>query len=194
MVAKIAVLAGSLREGSYNRLLAALAADRLSEHGAEVTAIDLAKFELPIYRHEIERDAFPAAALALKALFQAQDALMITSPEYNGSITPLLKNALDWASRPTGDEGLTALSAYRGKVAGIAGASISPFGGLRGLTHLRQILTTMQMLVIPDQVMVPAAMNAFSDAGALSEPLPALLLDGMAKRLVEVATALPAGG
>lgn len=192
MSAKIAVVAGSLREGSYNGLLAALAADRLDAYGAQVTRVDLGKFDLPIYRHEIERDAFPLPALALKELFQEQDGLLITSPEYNGSITPVLKNALDWASRPTGDEGLTALSAYRGKAAAIAGASIGPFGGLRGLMHLRQILTTMQMLVIPEQVMVSAASGAFDVSGAFKEMLPATLLDGMAKRLVEVAAAASA--
>src|SRR3546814_5432594 len=83
--------------------------------------------------------------------------LLFVSPEYNGSLPPLLKNAIDWASRPTGDEGLVALTAYRGKAAAVMSASISPFGGLRGLMHLRQILSTIQMLVIPEQVVVPAA-------------------------------------
>ncbi|MGN6500069.1 MAG: NADPH-dependent FMN reductase [Tsuneonella sp.] len=187
MIPNIAVLAGSLREGSYNRTLAALAAARLRENGGAVTEVDLAEYELPIYRHEIEESAFPPAALALKRLFQTQDALMIVSPEYNGSIPPLLKNALDWASRPTDGEALTALSAYRGKAAAIASASIGPFGGLRALTHLRQILSTMQMLVIPEQVMVPLAGSAFDDDGSLGEALPAMLLDALAKRLVLVA-------
>ncbi|MGN6498160.1 MAG: NADPH-dependent FMN reductase [Tsuneonella sp.] len=187
MTPNIAVLAGSLREGSYNRTLAALAARQLREHGGAVTEVDLAEYELPIYRHEIEESAFPPAALALKRLFQAQDALVIVSPEYNGSIPPLLKNALDWASRPTDGEGLTALTAYRGKAAAIASASIGPFGGLRALTHLRQILSTMQMLVIPEQVMVPLAGSAFDDDGSLGEALPAMLLDALAKRLVLVA-------
>jgi chromate reductase len=190
MTPRIAVLAGSLRDGAYNRLLADRASDRLRAHGAEVTEIDLSRFDLPIYRHEIEETAFPAAALKLKRTFQAQDALMITTPEYNGSISPLLKNALDWASRPTDGEGLTALSAYRGKVAGIAAASIGPFGGLRALQHLRQILAAMQMMVIPDQVMVPAAHAAFAPDGQLVDPLPGALLDAMMQRLVTVAAAL----
>ena len=193
MVPKIAVLAGSLRTGSYNRTLASLAATQLGVHGAEVTRVDLADYDLSIYRHEIEEGAFPPAALALKRVFQAQDALMIVSPEYNGSIPPLLKNAIDWASRPTDGEALTALSAYRGKAAAIAAASISPLGGLRALTHLRQILTTVQMLVIPEQVMVPLAGSAFDADGSLGEALPAMLLDLLAKRLVAVAAATSSG-
>src|SRR3546814_6336846 len=97
--------------------------------------------------------------------------LLFVSPEYNGSLPPLLKNAIDWASRPTGDESLVALTAYRGKAAAIMSASISPFGGLRGLMHLRQILSTIQMLVIPEQVVVPAAHAAFAEDGSLKEPL-----------------------
>jgi NAD(P)H-dependent FMN reductase len=190
MTCRIAVLAGSVREGSYNRLLADLAAARLSAHGAHVTAVDLANYELPIYRHEIEAAGIPGAALALKRLFQDQDALFVTTPEYNGSISPLLKNALDWASRPTDAEVLTALSAYRGKAAAIASASISPFGGLRALAHLRQILGTVQMLVIPEQVMVPHALTAFDTDGTLKDTLPEALLDAQAKRLVEVASAV----
>ena len=189
-MARIAVMSGSARAGSYNSALAALAADSLRAAGAEVTSVDLAALDLPIYRHEIEADAFPPAAAELKALFQAHDGLLIACPEYNGSVSPLLKNALDWASRPTGDEGLTALSAYRGKVAGIMAASISPFGGLRGLTHLRQILTTVQMIVIPEQVMVPGAHAAFDDAGRLKDELPRTLLDAMCVRLNTVAGAL----
>lgn len=192
MTARVAVLAGSLRDGSYNRMLAALAADALRAAGAEVTDIDLADYDLPIYRHEIEAAGVPEAAKTLKALFERQDALMIATPEYNGSISPLLKNALDWASRPGPGEGMTALTAYRGKAAGILSASISPFGGIRALAHLRQILGTMQMLVIPEQVMIPAAHGAFED-GRLKEALPAQLLDAMAARLVAVAGALSAG-
>jgi len=188
----IAVVVGSTREGSFNRALGELAAARLEAQGASVTRVDLAAFDLPLYSAACEANDFPPDALKLKTLFAAQDGLLFVSPEYNGSLSPLLKNAIDWASRPTGDESLVALTAYRGKAAAIMSASISPFGGLRGLMHLRQILSTIQMLVIPEQVLVPNAHAAFAEDGSLREPLPASLVDMTAARLVAVAKALSA--
>jgi len=188
----IAVIAGSIREGSFNRALGDLAAASLESQGANVTRVDLAAFDLPLYSAALEANDFPPDALRLKELFAAQDGLLFVSPEYNGSLSPLLKNAIDWASRPTGDEGLVALSAYRGKAAAIMSASISPFGGLRGLMHLRQILSTIQMLVIPEQVVVPNAHAAFAEDGSLKEALAASLVDMTAERLVAVAKALAA--
>lgn len=189
---KIAVIVGSTRTGSFNRALGALAAAQLEAHGAQVTRVDLAALDLPIYSDVLEKTAFPPDALALKQTLAAQDGLLFVSPEYNGSIPSLLKNAIDWASRPTGDEGLVALSAYRGKAAAIMSASLSPFGGLRGLAHLRQILSTIQMMVIPDQVAVPNAHAAFDEAGQLKDALPATLVGVTTGRLVAVAKALAA--
>ena len=188
----IAVVVGSTREGSFNRALGELAAASLEAQGASVTRVDLAGFDLPLYSAALEASDFPPDALKLKTLFAAQDGLLFVSPEYNGSLSPLLKNAIDWASRPTGEEGLVALTAYRGKAAAIMSASISPFGGLRGLMHLRQILSTIQMLVIPEQVLVPNAHAAFAEDGSLKEPLPASLVEMTAARLVAVAKALSA--
>ena len=188
----IAVVVGSTREGSFNRALGELAAASLEAQGASVTRVDLAAFDLPLYSAALEAGDFPADALRLKMLLAEQDGLLFVSPEYNGSLPPLLKNAIDWASRPTGEEGLVALTAYRGKAAAIMSASISPFGGLRGLMHLRQILSTVQMLVIPEQVLVPNAHAAFTEDGSLKEPLPASLVEMTAARLVAVAKALSA--
>ncbi|MGQ2934027.1 MAG: NADPH-dependent FMN reductase [Sphingopyxis sp.] len=188
----IAVIVGSTREGSFNRALGEVVAASLEAQGASVTRVDLAAFDLPLYSAAREANDFPSDALKLKALFTAQDGLLFVSPEYNGSLTPLLKNAIDWASRPTGDESMVALTAYRGKVAAIMSASISPFGGLRGLMHLRQILSTIQMLVIPEQVLVPNAHAAFAEDGSLKEALPASLVEMTAGRLIAVAKALSA--
>ena len=188
----IAVIVGSTRGGSFNRALGNLAIKALESQGAIVTDVDLAAFDLPLYSAAIEANAFPADAERLKALFAAQDGLLFVSPEYNGSLPPLLKNAIDWASRPTGGESLVALTAYRGKVSAVMSASISPFGGLRGLMHLRQILSTIQTLVIPEQVLVPNAHAAFDADGNLTEALPATLIDMTAARLVAVARALAA--
>lgn len=187
---KIAVIVGSTRDGSFNRALGALAAVQLAAHSAEVTIVDLAALDLPIYTAALEAEAFPADALKLKKILAAQDGLLVVSPEYNGSIPALLKNAIDWASRPTDGEGPLALTAFRGKAAAIMGASVSPFGGIRALAHLRQILGTIQMLVIPDQVLVPNAHAAFGEDGQLKEALPASLVDMTAARLVAVAKAL----
>ena len=188
----IAVIVGSTREGSFNKALGELAVNSLAAHGANVVRVDLAGFDLPLYSAALEASDFPPDALKLKTLFAAQDGLLFVSPEYNGSLSPLLKNAIDWASRPTGEEGLVALTAYRGKAAAVMSASLSPFGGLRGLTHLRQILSTIQMLVIPEQVLVPNAHAAFAEDGSLKEPLPASLVEMTAARLVAVAKALSA--
>ncbi|MBW8297661.1 NAD(P)H-dependent oxidoreductase [Sphingopyxis sp.] len=189
---RIAVVVGSTRNGSFNRALGKVAIAALESQGATVADVDLATFDLPLYSAALEASDFPADAVRLKALFAAQDGLLFISPEYNGSITPLLKNAIDWASRPTGDEGLVALTAYRGKASAVMSASISPFGGLRGLMHLRQILSTIQTLVIPEQVLIPNAHTAFGDDGRLKEALPASLVEMTTARLVTVAQALAA--
>lgn len=189
---RIAVVVGSTRHGSFNRALGKVAIAALESQGATVADVDLATFDLPLYSAAFEGSDFPADAVRLKALFAAQDGLLFISPEYNGSVTPLLKNAIDWASRPTGDEGLVALTAYRGKASAVMSASISPFGGLRGLMHLRQILSTIQMLVIPEQVLIPNAHTAFGDDGRLKEALPASLVEMATARLVTVAQALAA--
>lgn len=188
---KLLALAGSTREGSFNQRLVDLAVAAAGRAEIAVTPLRLADYPLPVYSHELEASAFPQAALALKAEFVAHDGFLIATPEYNGSITSVLKNAIDWVSRPTGGESIIALSAFRGKVAGIMAASPSPFGGLRALMHLRQILQTIQTLVVTEQVAVPAAHAAF-DGPDLKDPLPLQLLDGLVRRTAQVAAALKA--
>ena len=189
-MAKIGVIVGSTRGGSFNRALGNLALQALEAQGATVTDIDLAMFDLPLYSAALEADAFPPDAQRLKDMLAAQDGLLFVSPEYNGSLPALLKNAIDWASRPTNGEGALDLRAYRGKAAAIMSASVGPFGGLRGLAHLRQILSTIQMTVIPEQVMVPNAHTAFAADGSLNDTLPATLVTMTAARLAAVAGAL----
>ena len=186
---RLLALAGSTREGSYNQRLADLAASAGAASGIHVTPLSLARYDLPLYSDALERSAFPEAALALKAELAAHDGFLIATPEHNGSIPAVLKNAIDWASRPTGDESLVALTAFRGKVAGLMSASPSPFGGLRALAHLRQILSTIQTLVVTEQVAVTAAHLAFEGA-ALKDELPRQLLNGLVRRTAQVAAAL----
>jgi chromate reductase, NAD(P)H dehydrogenase (quinone) len=192
MTAKLLAFAGSTRTGSHNQALLDLAVVEARARGAEVTAIRLRDFALPIYDGDLEQSDFPATARELKALFQAHDGFLIASPEYNGSVSGVLKNAIDWVSRPTDGEAMTTLSGFRGKVAGLMAASISPFGGLRGITHMRQILGTIQTLVATEQVLVPFAHGAFEEGGALKEPLPAQLLGGLTARVIDLAERLKA--
>jgi len=190
MTVKLLAFAGSTRKGSLNQALLDLAVKEARARGAEVTEVRLKDFALPIYDGDLEADAFPQAARDLKALFRAHHGFLIASPEYNGSVSGVLKNAIDWASRPTDGENLVALSAFRGKVAGLMAASISPFGGLRGITHMRQILGTIQTVVATEQVLVPFAHGAFDENRALKEALPAQLLGGLAARVIELAQRL----
>jgi chromate reductase, NAD(P)H dehydrogenase (quinone) len=190
MSVKLLAFAGSTRSGSLNQALLNLAVAEARARGAEVTEIRLKDFDLPLYDGDLEVSAFPGAARELKSLFQSHQGFLIASPEYNGSVSGVLKNAIDWASRPTDGEALTALSAFRGKVAGLMAASISPFGGLRGITHMRQILATIQTLVATEQVLVPFAHGAFEEGGALKEQLPTQLLGGLAARVIDLAQRL----
>ncbi len=189
MTVKLLAFAGSTRVGSLNQVLLDLAVAEARARGAEVTSIRLKDFALPLYDGDLEQNDFPAVARELKTLFQAHHGVLIASPEYNGSVSGVLKNAIDWVSRPTDGEGLIALSAFRGKVAGLMGASMSPFGGLRGITHMRQILQTVQTLVATEQVLIPFAHGAFED-GALKEALPAQLLGGLVARVIDLAERL----
>jgi len=190
MTVKLLAFAGSTRRGSLNQALLDLAVREARERGAEVTAIRLKDFALPIYDGDLEAEAFPQAARDLKALFRSHHGFLIATPEYNGGVSGVLKNAIDWVSRPTDGETLVALSGFRGKVAGLMAASISPFGGLRGITQMRQILGTIQTVVATEQVLVPFAHGAFDENWMLKEALPAQLLGGLAARVIDLAERL----
>jgi len=188
---KLLAFSGSLRVGSYNQRLLNIASGLARDAGAEVTAIALRDFHLPLYDADIEAEGFPETAERLRNLFVGHDGFLIASPEFNGSVSGALKNAIDWASRPRpGDPG--PLPAFRGKVAGIMSASISSSGGLRGLLALRQILGTIQTLVATEQVMVPFAERAF-DGAELTDRMPRQMLPGLVNRVVFLAKALKTG-
>jgi len=175
----IVAFAGSTRRDSYNRRLLD-AATRGRE--AAVTVLDLSKFELPLYNGDLETsEGMPAAALELKRIFSEHAGMLIACPEYNGSITPLLKNTLDWVSRPSPD--LPDLEPYKGKTAALLSASPGGFGGMRGLVHVRAILSGIGVLVLPDQLAVPRAHEAFSEDGSLADERLAKRLNGVVDRL-----------
>lgn len=163
---RILAFAGSLRKGSFNKQLVKIAATGASSAGAEVTTIDLRDFALPVFDEDLEAaEGLPENGRKLKELFRANDGLLISSPEYNSSIPAVLKNAIDWVSRPEPDT--PPLDCFSGKVAGIMATSPGGLGGIRCLVHLRSILGSIQVTMIPDQVAIPAAHDAFGDDGKL---------------------------
>lgn len=188
---RILAFAGSARAESLNKRLARVAAAAAEQAGAEVTLIDLDDYPLPVYHGDLEaREGVPGAARRLRELFVAHQGLLIASPENNASVSALLKNTLDWLSRP--DRGQNGLVPYNGKVAALFAASPGALGGLRGLVHLRQILMTLNVLVLSEQFALPRAHEAFDSAGELQEPRHRAAVAGVARRLVEVTARLTA--
>ncbi|NWG39147.1 MAG: NAD(P)H-dependent oxidoreductase [Hydrogenophilaceae bacterium] len=165
MTPKILAFAGSIRKESLNRQALDHAVRGAREAGAEVTLIELNDYSMPIYNGDLEEShGLPEAAVRLKGLFKSHHGLLIGCPEYNGSITPLLKNTLDWVSRPDGRE--SGLIPYLGKWAGLIAASAGNLGGLRGLRHVREILTNLQVMVIPQQMALSQADKSLNDPEA----------------------------
>jgi chromate reductase len=185
---KILVLPGSTRTGSHNVKLAALAAKELTLIDADVTRISLADYELPIYDADLDsRIGQPANALALKQMIMAHHGVFITSPEYSASVTPILKNAIDWVSRVR-ERGDPTYAAFKGRVFAIASASPGRAGGLRSLMALRQILELgCGALVIPEQVAIPSADQAFDDMDNIIDTGTANLFRDELQRLLDMA-------
>ncbi len=166
---KVLAFAGSARPGSFNRRLVRIAGRGAERAAATVTLLDLQALNLPLYDQECEeRDGFPEPVLRLKHTMREQDGFLFAAPEYNASIAAPMKNVIDWASRPLPGEGWKAC--FAGKSAAIMSASPGPLGGLRGLVHLRAILASIHVLVIPQQLAVAKADQAFDDAENLQDP------------------------
>ncbi|AFS83012.1 NADPH-dependent FMN reductase [Candidatus Nitrosopumilus sediminis] len=160
MKPKILAFAGSTRTDSFNKKLIRIAVSGASDAGADVTTIDLRDFQMPLYDGDLEQnEGLPQNVQKLKELMLSHQGFLISAPEYNSSITGVLKNTIDWTSRQSENE--TPLACYKGKVAGIMSASPGGLGGLRGLVHVRAILENMGVLVIPEQIAVSAAHEAF---------------------------------
>jgi len=188
---KILVIPGSLRVASHNARLAALAAKELALAEAEVTRISMADYPLPLFDAEMTAEIGPPQhAMQLQRMFEAHHGVFITSPEYSASITPLVKNTIDWLSRSRG-RGEPSYAAFRNRVFAIGAASSGPGGGTRSLMALRQILELgCGALVIPEQVAVANAAEAFDEMDNLKDQSDAAALKAMARRLVELAGAL----
>jgi NAD(P)H-dependent FMN reductase len=185
---KILAFAGSARKESFNKRLVQTAAKMAEQLGAEVTLLDLADHPLPLFDQDLEAEGTPDNATRLKQLFLSHNGLLISAPEYNSSITPLLKNTIDWVSRPV--EGQPSLAAYRGKTAGLLSASPGALGGMRGLVHLRDILGNIGVLVVPSEAAISQANQAFDETGEIADEKHRSRVEGVVRMLVETTTKL----
>lgn len=166
---KILAFAGSTRMGSWNKKLVRVAAQGAEAAGVQVTFVDLRDYPMPLYDGDLEeKEGLPQNARRFKALLKVHQGLLIASPEYNSSMSGVLKNAIDWASRAETDDE-PSLIAFRGKVAALMAASPGKLGGLRGLAPLRSLLGNIGVIVLPDQVAVPQVEQAFDETGNLKD-------------------------
>ena len=167
---RLLFFAGSAREGSFNKKLARLGQHIAEANGIEAVFVDLRDYPMPIYDGDLEADEGPPVkAREFKALLGEYQGVFIASPEYNSSITPLLKNTLDWVTRVRA-KGETGLEVFKSRVFAISGASPGYYGAMRSLLTLRQILAVgIGALVIPEQIAVPRAMDAFEADGSLKD-------------------------
>lgn len=162
---KILVFAGSTRSGSFNKKLARIAAAELAA-GAAVTLVDLKDYPMPLYDGDAEAaTGLPERAAALKRMVREHDAIVIASPEYNGSFPALVKNVIDWISRA--EAGEPPLAVLRGKAAALLSTSPGGGGGQRGLRHLKELLEMIGVRVIPAQLTIAGASHAFGEQGEL---------------------------
>jgi chromate reductase len=191
---KILVMAGSLRAGSSNARLAALAVKELALADADVTRISFADYPLPIFDADLMSESGqPRAALELRAMITAHQGIFIASPEYSASLSPLIKNALDWVSRGR-DKNEPSYAAYKNRVFALGAASPSSAGGIRGLMALRQVLELgCGALVLPEQITVGRAGQAFDDMDNLKDEAVAATLKTVVRRLIEMASLMPQG-
>lgn len=188
MATRILVFAGSVRRDSLNKTLARLAAKHCAELGAEATFIDLADYPMPLYDGDREAgDGPPENAFRLQTLIAEQHGLLIASPEYNNSLPALLKNTLDWVSRTPRVRGA---NPFAGKLAGLLAASPGGLGGMRGLDHVRRVLDTLGMLVLPGVVAIPHADTAFDAEGRLLESRADQRLRTQCRQLIDISTRL----
>jgi chromate reductase, NAD(P)H dehydrogenase (quinone) len=181
---KILAFAGSARRESLNRKLLGGVVAFAREAGAEVTVLDLNEWPLPLYHGDLEEEqGLPPKASELIGLLMQHHGLLIASPEYNSMMSPLLKNTIDWCTR--GDE-----DPFTGRVAAVVAASPGAFGGIRGMTLVRQLLTHLGAHVIPEQCLLPQAHKAFDDQGNLTIDRSRQAAQRVAQQLVETARRL----
>jgi len=181
---KLVAFAGSTRSSSLNKLLVKIAAEGAETAGAVVSYIDLRDYPLPLYDGDYEADnAYPENALALKELFKAHGGFLIASPEYNSGYSAVLKNTLDWVSRPA-VAGEPSLVAFSGKYASLMAAAPGALGGLRGLYQVRELLMNMGVFVLPKMHALNFAMKAFDENGHLKDADTAKIIEQLGAQTV----------
>ena len=187
----ILAFAGSLRRESFNKKLVKVAAKGAEEAGGDVTFIDLADYPMPHFDEDLEAaKGMDPNARKFKELMIAADGILLASPEYNGSISSVLKNAIDWASRP--EHGEVPLIAFKDKPIQLMSASPGGLGGIRGLIHLRGLLGGIQMMCMPQQHCLARAHEFFDASGEITDHRQRDIVLGLGKKLVEVVTKLKA--
>ena len=187
---RILAFSGSIRDGSINTRLVDAATAELVQQECEVTRISLADYPLPIYDGDLEsQEGIPDNARKLARLFHEHEGLFIACPEYNGSLSPLLKNTIDWISRVSFDD-KGELVPYRGKIGAVAAASPGAMGGISMLYHLREILTRLGVLIVAEQVAVGNGFSAFDEMDKLTDERAAQFLEATCKSLAQKAALL----
>ncbi|HWP27404.1 MAG TPA: NAD(P)H-dependent oxidoreductase [Xanthobacteraceae bacterium] len=191
MLPKILVFSGSLRSGSYTTRLAGRAVKEFLLAGSEVTWISLNDYALPLYDADLEaKSGVPDSALKLKRLMTSHEGIFIVTPEYNASMPPLLKNVIDWVSRAR-ERNEAPLAAFRDRVFALGAASERPSGGVYALLALRQTLTIgCGALVIPEQIALGRAADAFDTHDDLKDERDRAQLQRLVQRLLETAREL----
>jgi chromate reductase, NAD(P)H dehydrogenase (quinone) len=183
---KILVIPGSLRTGSHNARLAAAAAYQFVQAGAEVTRISLADFPLPIYDGDLQsKSGVPKNAINLKRMIGAHHGVLMVTPEYNSSVPPLVKNTIDWVTRVQ-DANEARGQAFRGRAFAIAAASEGRLGGSRALAALRLILSACHAMVIPNQLALSFAGEAYDDMDRLRHPADIEALNALVRQLIDI--------
>jgi chromate reductase len=183
---RVLAIAGSLRKGSFNRKLLAIAVKLLTEQKAEVEVADLQALAMPVYDGDIEEGGFPDSVNKFRAQIAAAQALCIATPEYNHSVPGGLKNAIDWASRPP-DQPL------KGRAAILMGASTGHFGTVRCQLALRPTLGALGVFVLPTGVTVPYAEEAFDESGQLKDPKLLRQVSRLTEQLISFVKSYPQG-
>jgi chromate reductase len=182
---KILVIPGSLRSGSLNARLAAAASHEIAQAGAEVTRISLSDFPLPIYDGDLQaRSGVPKNAINLKRMIGAHHGVLIVTPEYNSSVPALVKNTIDWVSRVQ-DPHETRGQVFRDRTFAIAAASGGRLGGTRALAALRLILSACHATVIPNQLALSFAEEAYDDMDRLKHSADSEGLKALVRQLIE---------
>jgi len=190
IVPKILVFAGSVRSGAFSGRTADVAQKELAMQGAEVTRISLGDYPLPIMDEDLEKEkGVPENAVTLGRLIAAHDGLLIATPEYNGSLPPLLKNTIDWVSRVRRDGGRS-VRPLAGKVVGLCSSSNGHFAGIRCINHLRAVLVRCQMEVVTPECSVPEGGNAFGDDGHFRDERLRQSMEHLCRTLLETSRML----